>query len=512
MKSVRFILWSLLVLALLIIGRPVLFLASVWWHDGSAIKVMPAAGQDDASRLNRAKAGEVIAVASDPVAAEHQLRELLQRAIRENRHISISGARHSMGGHTIYPGGIALDMRAFSRLELDEQKRLLIVGAGARWFEVIPFLDQRGYAVAVMQANNDFSVGGSISVNCHGWQNDAPPISSTVESFRIMLSTGNVLHCSREENRELFSLALGGYGLFGIILEVNLRVVPNDFYRAEAHAVVPSDYVSTYHELTRDHYDAGMAYGRISIAPESFFQEASITLLRRRNTGQPVKNTLVEIKPSLLKRVVFRGGVDSEYGKNLRWWLEKHIGETGGAILSRNQVMNEPSDFYLTRDPETTDILHEYFIPADHFSEFVAQARPILLKHRPELLNVTVRNVETDHETFLRYAPEEMFALVMLFHQRRTPDGETAMRNLTQELIDAALACGGRYYLPYRPHATQEQFLRAYPQAPAFFALKQKYDPASVFENQFSLNYRPRDLQEAIDAAKPTIQPYGRQK
>jgi FAD/FMN-containing dehydrogenase len=216
---------------------------------------MPAAGTDYASRLNASQPAEVVKIESDPTAAERQLGELVRKAAREGRHISISGAQHSMGGHTLYPGGIALDMHPFNRLSLDEDNRLLTAGAGARWREIIPFLDRRGYAVSIMQTNNDFSVGGSISVNCHGWQNDTPPICSTVESFRLLLASGEVVRCSRTENCELFSLALGGYGLFGVMLEVELRVVPNDYYEAEARAVSPQDYVKVYHELTRNHSD-----------------------------------------------------------------------------------------------------------------------------------------------------------------------------------------------------------------------------------------------------------------
>ena len=53
-------------------------------------------------------------------------------------------------------------------------------------------------------------------------------------------------------------------------------------------------------------------------------------------------------------------------------------------------------------------------------------------------------------------------AFVMLFHQRRTLAAEKAMETLTGELIEAALKLGGTYYLPYRLHATPEQFHRAY--------------------------------------------------
>ena len=63
------------------------------------------------------------------------------------------------------------------------------------------------------------------------------------------------------------------------------------------------------------------------------------------------------------------------------------------------------------------------------------------------------------------------------------------MRSMTRELIDGALACEGRYYLPYRLHATAEQFARAYPQAKQFFDYKRKYDPNEIFQNQFYVKY-----------------------
>ncbi len=472
-----------------VVAPPALFLANVWRHDGSAPLTAPAPGTDDAGHMNTRHSARVIPVSSDPAEAERQLSALVRQTAISGGHISISGAHHSMGGHTIYPDGVVLDMLPFNRMSLDAERRILTVGAGARWSEIVPYLDQRGFAVSVMQTNNDFSVGGSISVNCHGWQNDSQPICSTVESFRLLIPTGDIIRCSRTENQELFSLVLGGYGLFGVILQVELRVVANEYYVAEPHFVKPADYNRVYHELTRNRADVGMAYGRINVAPSSFMENAIITLLKRVPGDRPTTQTLTDEKPSLLKRLVFRGGIGSDYGKNLRWWLEKNMGETAGKVLSRNQIMNEPANLYSSRDPASTDILHEYFIPAARLGEFVEKSRPIFLKYHPELLNITVRNVEPDQDTFMRYAREEVFGLVLLFHQPRTPAADEAMAALTRELIDAALACGGRYYLPYRPHATAAQFLQAYPQAPEFFAKKRQYDPNGVFENLFFLNY-----------------------
>ncbi|MBA2364280.1 MAG: hypothetical protein H0V86_12205 [Chloroflexia bacterium] len=53
----------------------------------------------------------------------------------------------------------------------------------------------------------------------------------------------------------------------------------------------------------------------------------------------------------------------------------------------------------------------------------------------------------------------------------------------------AALQEGGTYYLPYRLHASPEQFARAYPQGREFFARKRAYDPDELFQNEFYRTY-----------------------
>jgi FAD/FMN-containing dehydrogenase len=191
-----------------------------------------------------------------------------------------------------------------------------------------------------------------------------------------------------------------------------------------------------------------------------------------------------------LRRSVFRGSADSDYGKELRWSAETRLQPLlAGKTFSRNQLLNESADVFQNRLPDTTDILHEYFVPRDRVTGFVTAMRDAVSRHRPNLLNVTVRAVDEDTDTFLRYADKPMIAFVMLLVQERNSDGEARMQELAHELIDAAMAHDGRYYLPYRLHATREQFYRAYPQAHEFFALKRKYDPDALFQNEFYAKY-----------------------
>jgi FAD/FMN-containing dehydrogenase len=464
-------------------------IVNAWLNDRHNHRPAPPGHVDDASRLNQTGVAEIWPIPADAVQAEAQLQALLARARAEKLGVSIAGAKHSMGGHSICPDGIVIDMLPFKNMELDAKEKILRVGAGARWSEIVPYLDARGYSVAIMQSNNDFTLGGSLSVNCHGWQCRRAPIAASVESFRLMKADGAIVRCSRLENSEWFSLALGGYGLIGIILDVELRVVPNERYRSKAIVMQSNQYADRFCQTVDS--DVGMAYGRLCIVPgKDFLKESILTVFVKAPCEPRELPPLHGLKSMTLRREVFRAQIGSKSGKELRWRAEKKLGETGhGNFVSRNQLLNDPAEVYQEQNADRTDILHEYFIPPEKLEAFLALARTIVPQHPVDLLNVTVRDVREDKDTFLRYADRDLFALVMLFNQPRTQAADEAMRVFTSAMIDAALECGGRYYLPYRLHASPQQFHRAYPQAAEFFAKKRQHDPDGIFRNQFYLKY-----------------------
>jgi FAD/FMN-containing dehydrogenase len=479
-----------LVIVAALIARPLFHLWQTNTTDVDQRRQLPEGVIDDASGLNATRVAEVWDIPVDIEDAEKQLSLLLVRAKSEGLKVSIAGARHSMGGHTIYPGGIAINMLPLNNMRLDREQNLLHVGAGALWEDIIPYLESHGRSVAVMQSNNSFSVGGSISVNCHGWQFNRPPIASTIESLRLMKADGTIVRCSRAENQELFSLVLGGYGLFGIILDLQLRVVPNERYRLEQHLVPLDESLAKLNATVKERPGARMVYARMNVTPDQMFREVIINAFIVEE-GEPPP--LAERENVSLRRAIFRGSVGSDYGKELRWSAETKLQPLlVGKVFSRNQLLNEGVEVFQNRSAESTDILHEYFVPGDQVATFVWQMRKVILDHDGDLLNVTVRDINEDSDTFLRYADQPIFAFVMLFNQPKTDSGEARMQAMTRQLIDSAIAAGGRYYLPYRLHATVGQFHQAYPQAKKFFELKLKYDPDELFQNEFYRKYSGR--------------------
>src|SRR5262245_3106812 len=177
---------------------------------------------NDASRLNPVPvAAHSVLRAAGEERLVADLRALLREAAGNGHPVCVGGARHSMGGQSLPRHGVAVSLAAPVCVP-DAATRTYRVRGGARWFDVVRTLDPLGYSVAVMQSNHDFSVAGTLSVNAHGWPVPFGPFGATVRGFRLMLADGTIVRCSRHENQELFGLVIGGYGLFGIVLDVEV--------------------------------------------------------------------------------------------------------------------------------------------------------------------------------------------------------------------------------------------------------------------------------------------------
>jgi FAD/FMN-containing dehydrogenase len=444
----------------------------------------------DPIRPQAVPAAELWRMPSAPDEAEQGLRTLLTHARAEKLPVAIAGARQSLGGQAFTPGGIILDMRAYRAMSLDAQSRLLRVRAGARWKEVLAYLNERGFSPAVMQAYNDFTVGGSLSVNCHGAQPDQPAIAESVQAFRLMLANGQVVRCSRSEHADLFKLALGGYGLFGVILDAELRVVPNERYRVQRFFVRPEQFASEFATRVSGTRDVGLAETRLSVAPGSFLREGILTVYTRAG-GRVGTGPLPESDPgALIRKRYLQDAIGSTGGKLAMWEAEKRA-DTGlrSDFSTRNELLNQNASALWGHEGDGQLVRQEYFLPRRMLAGFIEHVREVMPGNRLDLLEATVAAVKQDNTTVLRYADQPMFALTLVFHQPRNEASEEAMEQMSQQLIDAALVMRGRYYLPYRLHATPKQFQQAYPQAARFFAAKRRYDPEERFQNQFYLKY-----------------------
>lgn len=446
---------------------------------------------NDASRLNPTPVFRHWVARSDEQADfVARLREEIKAAAADKRPVCVGAARHSMGGQSLPRDGTALTFTS-NRCEPDTAAKTYLVDAGTRWHQVITKLDAIGFSPAVMQSNNDFGVASTFSVNAHGWPVPYGPFGSTVRSLRMMLADGTVVNCSRAENTELFQLAMGGYGLVGIILELEVEMVENLLLKP-TFAVMPSkELAPRFIKAIDDDRSVLMAYGRLSVARSGFFDDSLLVTYR----AQPApagklppagKGGIV----SAVSREMYRAQIGSEAAKRARWFAETVAApRASSGIATRNTLMNEPVSNLASRDRSRTDILHEYFVPPERFGDFITACQEIIPRTKLEFLNVTLRYVGADDASVLAFAPGRRIAAVMSFSQELRPEGEVDMIRTTEALIDRVIAIGGSFYLPYRLHARRDQVATAYPNLTRFIERKRHYDPQLLFRNAMWQGY-----------------------
>lgn len=462
------------------VARPVYHLGRVAWRDLDRRQPGPQGSLDDASRMSPTPVAKYIEVAD-----ETALAAALQEARTMGWGVAIAGARQSMGGQALVRDGMVLDLKAMDVMNYDEDGKVLTVGAGARWGDVVRFLDDKGRSVVIMPPYEDFSVGGSLATNSHGAMTGQAPIAQSVRRLRVMLASGEIVRCDRRTKQELFALVLGGYGLAGVILDAELETVAN---RAYLTAVDIMTVEALAARLAQPSAVAdSMLFARLTTAAEGFLEMAALT------TMTPTTATAPRLGGSALpalRRAIFRAGAGNSYGKTLRWRIESRIAPLFAAgQISRNQILLQSALLLENREDDHTDILQGYFIPAKALAAFIQQAGVIIADRSVELLDLELHGVAADDLTMLRYAERDLLALTLRFRLGRLPGDEYRMRHVARALIGAAQRFGGRQQLAYRLHASTRQFNISYPQARRFFKQRRSYDPEGLFRNGLSDAY-----------------------
>lgn len=435
----------------------------------------PSLVVNDVTQLNPV---EVWAIASPMTIAEVQ--DALRRATGP---VSVGGGHFSMGGQTASPGSLHIDMRRMNRmLHFSPPEKTIRVEAGIRWCDIQRFVDPHGLSVKIMQTYANFTVGGSLSVNVHGRYIGLGPLVLSVREIKLVLAGGEVVDASPSSKSEIFHAAIGGYGALGVIVEAVLELADNSRVERLAEKLSAADYPEYFKTKVRNGGQA--VFHNADLYAPDYTRVRAVTWVL---TKKPV-TTAYRLQPHRrrypLENYFLWAVSETPLGK----WRREYLIDPLLYLSSKVHWRNYEAGYNVAElEPPSrrhrTYVLQEYFVPVERFNEFVPKMAEIFRRHAVNVLNVSVRHACTDPGTLLAWARGETFAFVVYYKQRTRENTRNRVAVWTRELIEAVLSCGGTYYLPYQPHATPEQFHRAYPRARELFALKKKLDPAFRFRN-----------------------------
>lgn len=134
------------------------------------------------------------------------------------------GLARSYGDSAI--GERATDMTALSRIRsFDQESGVLVAEAGFSIDEMLKIFVPRGWFPPVTPGTRFVTLGGAIAADVHGKNHHVRgSFGDHVAWMDILLADGSVVRASRTEHPELFTATIGGMGLTGIILLVQVQL------------------------------------------------------------------------------------------------------------------------------------------------------------------------------------------------------------------------------------------------------------------------------------------------
>jgi FAD/FMN-containing dehydrogenase len=440
------------------------------------------------------------------------VRPLLSSARKEKRPVCIAGGRHAMGGQQFCADALMLDTRKLNRvLAFDGERGLLEVESGIQWPEILAFLqtsqvamnpaDKAGpgaqaWAFAQKQTGADrLTIGGSLSANMHGRGLTMPPFVHDIESFKLINGRGNVVNCSRAENADLFRLAIGGYGLFGFVYSVTVRLVP----RRKLERVVEVREVAGLADAFAERIKDGFTYGDFQYAidekSDDFLKRGVFSCYRPVEDERPMPSLQRELGEGEWTELLFLAHTNkSEAFKR----YAAHYMSTNGQLYWSDEVQMSiyPDEYHRAIDRMTdapnraSEMICEIYCEREALEKFMGEVRDYARRENVNIIYGTVRLIEQDTESFLAWARKPYACVIFNLHIEHTTGGMIRGGDALRRLIDIGLRHGGSYYPTYHRYALRRQVDACYPQMEQFLKLKRKYDPDELFQSEWYRHYK----------------------
>ena len=426
------------------------------------------------------------------------------RTARTNKQvISVAGGRHAMGGQQFGSGTLLIDIRKMNRvLRLDCNHGILEVEAGIEWPELINgyLALQAGevnpWGIAQKQTGADrFTIAGTMAANAHGRGLKMKPFISDVESFVVVDATGAARTCSRSENAELFRLVHSGYGLFGVVTSVQLRLMPRVKLERVVEVRSVKGLVPAFEKRISDGFQYGDFQFSIDRDSEDFLNKGVFSCYRPVSITVPMSSAQKELSDENWRQLLYLAHTDQK--KAFARYADYYLSTNGQVYWSdTHQLSIYPDNYHREIDAKlhapypASEIITEIDVPRSMLEGFFDEVREDFRRNKVDLIYGTVRLIERDDESFLSWAKQPYACTVFNLHTVHNPEGLERSADAFRRLIDMAARRGGTYYLTYHRYASRQQIESCYPQFVEFLKLKRKYDPDERFQSDWYRYYR----------------------
>ncbi len=334
------------------------------------------------------------------------------------------------------------------------------------------------------------TLGGSLAANVHGRGLRFPPIVDDIESFDLLDARGKLHHCSRGENSELFSLAIGGYGLFGVVVQIRLRLTRRRKLRRVVERIAVKDLIDGFDRRVRDGFVYGDCQYAIDLDEDAASHPGIFSCYQPVSNDTPIPEDQKQLSAAAWGELYRLTRTDKK--KAFEKYSNYYLSTTGQVYWNDTQQLAGNFQEYrqAVQSQRGTEMITEVYVAKEQVLDFMVAAHADFRKHKVDMTYGTIRLIEKDDATFLTWADRPYVCIVCNLHVLHTEEGKRQAAGHFQRILDLAIRHGGRFYLTYHRWATERQITACYPRFVEFLKLKKKYDPDERVQSEWYRHYK----------------------
>ena len=355
--------------------------------------------------------------------------------------------------------------------------------AGITLDKVLEVIVPKGWFLPVTPGTKFITVGGAVASDVHGKNHHVDgAFSAHVVEMDVVLSSGETVTCSQQNNSDLFWATCGGMGLTGVITRVkfDLKKIETSFIKQkQVKARNLEEVIRLFEEYKHYTYSVawidclkkGSSFGRSILILGEHAKHADLNEKQKRDPLQLPKKRQITFPFNLPAFVLNQFTVKAfnflYYSKNTKREINNVVSYEPffyplDAILHWNRGYGKPGF-----------VQYQFVLPLESKQGLVEILKRISDAGLGSFLAVLkVFGKQDDLISF----PTEGYTLALDFPVRK------GLFSFLDELDKLVLEYGGRIYLSKDARMKPEVFWTSYPKAKEFLEIVKKYNP------QFKIN------------------------
>ena len=402
-----------------------------------------------------------------------ELAAAVKSAAEQGKKLKAVGAGHSFTGCSV-PEQVMIRMDGLSSIiHADKDSGRVTVGAGTGLRKLNAGLAAFDLAMANLGDIDKQTISGAISTGTHGTGARLGGLATQVVALDLVTADGSILHCSAEENPDVFAAACVSVGALGVISSLTLQCVPAFLLHAQEMPLPLGDVLDGFDEFadSNDHFEF------------YWFPHTDIALTKRNNRVGP------GVGPSPVGRV--RGWIDDELLSNKVFELTNRLAVRRASLVPRiNRIASRALSAreyvdasYKVFCSERNVVFREseYAVPRENVVDVIRRLRDWIDTSGSRIpFPIEVRVAASD-DIWLSTAYGRDTAYIAIHQYHRLPH-------------DPYFQAFERIVSDYnaRPHwgklhtLTAEDLSTRYPHFNDYLAVRSRLDPHHTFENPYT--------------------------